>query len=137
MTCTAQEVHFTDDELLLRARNGQTELYESLIRRYQQQLFRLVYPIVGDRSEAEDVIQETHLRALTHLDQFAGRSKFATWVGRIALYEALGRLRRRKRFQSAEDLSDNRWADVKCPYSPDPEQQAIGTELGAVLSAAV
>ena len=72
----------SDDELLIRVRDGQLEFYEILIRRYNPRLFRLVYPILGNRSEAEDVIQETHLRALTHIHQFAGRSKFATWLGR-------------------------------------------------------
>jgi len=127
----------SDDELLGRVRDGQTDLYEILSVRYHQQLFRLVYPIVGDKSEAEDVIQETHLRALTHLDQFAGRAKFATWLGRIGIYEALGRLRRRKRFESAEELAENRLSTVKYATFADPEQQAMGTELAEVLHASV
>ena len=127
----------SDDELLLGVRNGQIELYEVLIGRYHQQLFRLVYPIVGDKSEAEDVIQETHLRALTHLDQFAGRSKFATWVGRIGIYEALGRLRRRRRFESAEDLTESHFIGLQSNSPADPEQRAMGSELSAVLHASV
>jgi RNA polymerase sigma-70 factor (ECF subfamily) len=120
----------SDDELLMRVRDGQLEFYEFLIRRYNARLFRLVYPILGNRSEAEDVIQETHLRALTHLHQFEGRSKFATWLGRIGIYEALGRLRSGKRFESADGPSDHKWDS--CP-APDPEQQAVRTELGGVL----
>jgi RNA polymerase sigma-70 factor (ECF subfamily) len=127
----------SDDEVVLRVRDGQRELYEVLICRYHQRLFRLVYPILRDKSEAEDVIQETHLRALTHLDQFAGRSQFATWLGRIGIYEALGRLRRRRRFESADDLGDHRGMGMKCTQSADPEQQAMAGELGAVLHASV
>ena len=127
----------SDDELVLRVRDGQIELYETLSRRYQQQLFRLVYPIVRDKTEAEDVIQETHLRALTHLDQFAGRAKFATWLGRICIYEALGRLRRRRRFESADELVESRITTLKGNNIADPEQQAMGTELASVLHASV
>jgi RNA polymerase sigma-70 factor (ECF subfamily) len=127
----------SDDELVLRVRDGQRELYEVLICRYQKRLFHLVYPILRDRAEAEDVIQETHLRAFTHLDQFAGRSQFATWLGRIGIYEALGRLRSRRRFESADDLADRRSASMKCPKTADPERLAMGAELGDVLRASV
>jgi RNA polymerase sigma-70 factor (ECF subfamily) len=120
----------SDDELLIRVRDGQLEFYEILIHRYNPQLFRLVYPILGNRSEAEDVVQETHLRALTHIDQFGGRAKFATWLGRIGIYEALGRLRKRRRFESADGPANMAW-DF-CP-APNPEQQAVRGELGAVL----
>jgi RNA polymerase sigma-70 factor, ECF subfamily len=123
----------SDDELLIRVRDGQLEFYEILIHRYNPRLFRLVYPIVGNRSEAEDVIQETHLRALTHLHQFEGRSKFATWLGRIGIYEALGRLRSRRRFESADGPGENAWEWSRSLQVPDPEQQALRAELGGVL----
>jgi len=74
---------------------------------------------------------------LTHLDQFAGRSKFSTWLGRIGIYEALGRRRSGRRFESADELGEHRWAGMKCPRSADPEQLAMGAELGAVLRASV
>src|ERR1700694_1008851 len=127
----------SDDELLCRVRDGQLEYYEILIRRYNPRLFRLVYPIVRDKSEAEDVIQETHLRALTHLDQFAGRSQFSTWLGRISIYEALGRLRSRRRFESSDELADHRRMGMTSPRAADPEQLAMGAELGTLLHASV
>lgn len=123
----------SDDELVERVRQGQLELYEILIRRYNPRLFRLIYPILGDKCETEDAIQETHLRAITHLDQFAGRSKFATWLGRIGVYEALGRLRTRRRFEHPDDVGESGWADRKPSPSSDPEKQAMGAELGAAL----
>ena len=123
----------TDEDLVGRVRQGHLEQYEVLIRRYNARLFRLVYPIVGNRSEAEDVIQETHLRALKHLDQFAGRAKFATWLGRIGIYEALGRLRSRRRFESTDAPGEHSWERSHAESSPDPEQQALRTELGSVL----
>lgn len=127
----------SDDELLGRVRDGRLEFYDVLICRYNKRLFRLVYPIVGDKSETEDVIQETHLRALTHLDQFAGRSKFATWLGRIGIYEALGRLRSRRRFESTDETSENDLVVSKSAAFADPEQQAMGTQLGDLLYASV
>lgn len=130
MLASCAQATLSDDELLDRVRSGQREYYEILIRRYNQRLYRLVYPILGDRAEAEDVIQDTHLRALTHLDQFAGRSSFATWLGRIGIYEALGRLRRRRRVEAAGP-------SLSADGTPNPEQQAIGAEIGHVLRRSV
>jgi len=127
----------TDNELVSRVLEGQVEQYEVLIRRYNRRLFRLVYPIVRDRSETEDVIQETHVRALTHLNQFAGRSTFATWLGRISIYEALGRLRSRRRFENSEAVEDAGWVDKLSSGPLDPEKQAMKAELGALLGASV
>jgi|SRR5208283_2094113 len=127
----------SDDESIGRVLAGDVDFYEILSERYHTRLFRLVYPIVGDRSEAEDVIQETHLRALTHLNQFAGRSKFATWLGRIAIYEALGRLRSRRRFESTEDTPESAWTVTRSRWSSDPEEQAMETQLGDVLRTTV
>jgi RNA polymerase sigma-70 factor (ECF subfamily) len=127
----------TDNELVSLVLEGQIEQYEVLIRRYNQRLFRLVYPIVRDRSETEDVIQETHVRALTHLNQFAGRSTFATWLGRISIYEALGRLRSRRRFENSEAVEDAGWVDKFSSGPADPEKQAMKAELAALLDASV
>jgi RNA polymerase sigma-70 factor (ECF subfamily) len=127
----------SDDESIGKILAGELDFYEVLRDRYHKRLFQLVYPIVGDRSETEDVIQETHLRALTHLNQFAGRSKFATWLGRIAIYEALGRLRRRRRFESTEDTPESAWIVTRSRWSSDPEEQAIETQLGDVLRTTV
>lgn len=127
----------SDDESIGRILDGELDFYEILRARYHKRLFRLVYPIVGDWSEAEDVIQETHLRALTHLNQFAGRAKFATWLGRIAIYEALGRLRSRRRFESTEDTPESAWMVTTSRWTSDPEEQAMETQLGDVLRSTV
>lgn len=120
----------SDSEIVERVRRGEREYYEILIRRYNQRLYRLVYPILSDSAEAEDVIQETYLRAFTHIDQFAGKSSFATWLGRIAIYEALGRLRRRR---PVEPPGTN----LRAEWKADPEQQAIDSQLAAVLNTCV
>src|SRR5436190_24006920 len=94
----------SDGDVVARVRAGETGLYELLMRRYHQRLFRIIRSVVTDDSEAEDVLQETWVRAYEHLDQFAGRSSFVTWATRIAYHEALARIRAGKRWTPVEDL---------------------------------
>src|SRR3954451_23190291 len=88
----------TDEEVEDRVRAGETALFEILMRRYNQRLYRVACGILGDPAEAEDVMQDAYVRAYGHLDQFAGRASFATWLTRIAVHEALARARWRTRF---------------------------------------
>src|SRR4051794_13578987 len=88
----------SDDDVVSRVRAGEAGLYELLMRRYNQRLFRVIRSVVTDDGEAEDVLQEAWVRVYEHLDQFAGRAKFSTWVTRIAFHEALARIRNKKRF---------------------------------------
>jgi RNA polymerase sigma-70 factor (ECF subfamily) len=76
------------------------------MRRYNQRLYRVARSIVKDDAEAEDVMQQAYVNAYTHLDQFADRAKFSTWLTRIAVYEALGRLRRRGRLTEIDAMSE-------------------------------
>jgi RNA polymerase sigma-70 factor (ECF subfamily) len=82
--------------LLAEARAGRERAVRALIQRHNRQLFRIARGIVRDDAEAEDVVQEVWVRAFTRLDRFRGEAGFATWLTRIALNEALGRLRRRR-----------------------------------------
>src|SRR6266571_332938 len=86
-----------DDEVVERVRAGESALYEILIRRYNQRLYRVARSILRNDAEAEDVMQEAYVRAYEHLTQFAGKAKFSTWLTKIAVHEALGRLRLRGR----------------------------------------
>src|SRR5215468_6038957 len=88
----------SDEELARRVAAGETALFEILMRRYNQRLFRVARAILRDEAEAEDVMQQAYVNAYTHLGQFAGRARFSTWLTRIAVNEALARLRRRGRF---------------------------------------
>src|SRR5689334_22459204 len=108
----------TDEETIERVRAGETGLYELLMRRYNQRLFRIVRSVVRDNLEAEDIVQDAWVRAYEHLHQFAGRSSFATWVTKIAFYEALARSRRMKRLAPLEatngdDMPEPEFADSK------------------------
>src|SRR5438067_652067 len=88
---------WTDEEVVNCILGGELELYEIIMRRYNQRLCRVVMSIVRDGAEAEDVMQEAYVRAYEHLRQFEGRAAFSTWLTRIAVYEALARLRKRER----------------------------------------
>lgn len=139
---------WTDQEVVDRVRAGETALYEIIMRRYNQRLYRATYAILRDRGEAEDVTQDAYVRAYQHLDQFAGYAPFSIWLTRIAVHEALRRLRLRKRSQQFEgvehdegDLMIVRGTGVSettvADTSLDPEQRASNAELGQLLEDAV
>ena len=83
-------------ELVARARKGDAASFSVLLRRYEGKIFRLAMNITQNREDAEDVLQEAFLKAYEHLDQFQGNSRFYTWIVRIAVNQALMKLRRRK-----------------------------------------
>jgi RNA polymerase sigma-70 factor, ECF subfamily len=89
------EVLTGDAELVRRARTRDEAAIRLIIKSNNRRLFRLARGILRNDGEAEDVVQETYVRAFTHLDSFRGDSSLATWLSRIAMNEALGRLRRR------------------------------------------
>ena len=128
----------SDEEIVYRVRAGETALYEVIMRRYNQRLYRIARAILHNDSEAEDVMQDAYVRAYEHLDQFAARAPFATWLTRIAVHEALARLRGRNRIQSLDDTEDNGDQSMQIPSkSPDPEQSASGAQLRGLLEEAV
>src|SRR6266851_7235327 len=98
----ANSAELTDEELVTRVLNGETALFEILMRRYNQRLYRVARSILRDDGEAEDVMQDAYVRAYQHLGQFAGRAKFSTWLTRIAVHEALARAHRGKRYDALE-----------------------------------
>jgi len=86
----------SDAELVRRARGRDEAAIRAILRSNNRRLYRLARGILRNDSEAEDVVQETYFLAFTHLDSFRGDSSFATWLARIAMNEALGRLRRQR-----------------------------------------
>lgn len=87
---------YSDEELVALARQGGENAIRVLVKRNNRRLFRVARAVMRDDSEAEDVVQETYVRAFTKLDSFRGGAQFSTWLTRIALNEALGRVRRRR-----------------------------------------
>jgi RNA polymerase sigma-70 factor (ECF subfamily) len=108
--------------------------------RYRQRLHAILYPILHDDAEVEDAIQQGHVHALAHLDQFAGRSSFLTWMTRIMIHEAFGILRRRRRYwQLYTPLTGDALAPrlLLTARGRNPEQQALDGELRMILAHAL
>ena len=128
----------TDEEVVDRVRAGQTALYEVIMRRYNQRLYRIARAILHNDVEAEDVMQDAYVRAYTHLGQFAARSPFSSWLTRIAVNEALARRRSRKQHQEVDPTEFDGEISMQDPYkSPDPEQNASSAQLREFLERAV
>ena len=125
----------TDEEVVIRVRAGDTHLFEVLMRRYNQRLYRAVRAILQNDADAEDAVQQAYLNAYRHLGQFEGRARFSTWLTRIAVYEALSR-RRRARDQPLGSTDDEQ-IERAVSAAPDPERQTYTEELGALLESAL
>lgn len=128
-----------DEEVVRRVLAGETVLFEALMRRYNQRLFRVARSILRDESEAEDVMQQAYVNAYSHLAQFAGRAKFSTWLTRIAVHEALARARRRARVKGIDSMTDENEDQSVVPRDerPDPEKQAHTADLRRLLESAI
>src|SRR6202047_4222473 len=135
---TAQS-ELRDEEVVARVLAGETALFEILMRRYNQRLYRISRVILRNDGEAEDVMQDAYVRAYEHLDQFAGRAKLSTWLTRIAVHEALARQHRGNRYQELEPMSEREGdpMDRFASLAPDPEQQASNSEVRRLLEEAV
>jgi len=125
----------TDEEVVARVCAGDTEMFELLMRRYNQRLFRAVRAILHNDADAEDAVQQAYLNAYRHLAQFEGRARFSTWLTRIAVYEALTRRRRSGDRFGAHDDAEHVTQVVSATL--DPERQAYVVQLGALLEAAL
>ncbi len=128
-----------DEQVVERVLAGEIALYEVLMRRYNQRVYRVVRSVLTHDEEAEDVLQETWVRAYEHLDQFERRSAFSTWVTKIALYEALSRVRKNKRWCAMEDSEGEIMPEVerRQVLAETPEDGAMRRELGRMMQAAV
>ncbi len=116
---------WTDQEIVARVRAGDTGLYEIIMRRYNQRLYRVTRAILRDESEAEDVIQDAYVRAYQHLDQFAGHAPFSVWLTRIAVHEALRRLQQRKRSQQFEETGQDEDGFMNSSEEPALQTRAL------------
>jgi len=126
-----------DDEIVRQVLSGQTALFELLMRRHNERVYRAARAIVRDELEAEDVMQQTYVSAFTHLGQFTGASQFSTWLTRIAVNEALARLRRRGHYEPLDEKSSAMVSLMRQIPPEDPERQAFAVELRALLEWAI
>jgi RNA polymerase sigma-70 factor (ECF subfamily) len=128
----------SDEQIVVQVLQGQTALFEILMRRHNERLYRASRAIVRDDREAEDVMQQAYVNAYTHLRQFDGRARFSTWLTKIAVHEAIARARKQGRYQPLDtDECSKIEKFLSTTSDPDPEQQAFARELGALLEAAV
>ncbi len=130
-----------DDGILVeRARHGDERAIRSLIARHNRRLFRVARAVIRNDAEAEDIVQETYVRAFTRLDSFRGEARLSTWLTRIALNEALGRLRKRRPHASLDELdtlsADDRPLAVAAGFSntiETPEAETVRNQTRGML----
>jgi len=132
------------DELALvdAARAGDAAAFSELVEKYERKIYRLAKHITQNDEDAEDVLQESFLKAYTHLDSFHGDSKFYTWLVRIAVNEALMKLRKRKSDKTVsldepQDTGEDLVAREIAVWDDDPEKKFSRDELGEILDEAV
>jgi len=126
-------------QLVQAAKGGDVGAFEELVRRYDRNVFRIAQHITQNREDAEDVVQDAFLKAYTNLEQFQGQSKFYTWLVRIAVNEALMRLRRRRPERMVSLDEDVKTEDDSVPrevadWAPNPEQLYTQGELQDILT---
>ena len=138
-TVTSPIAELSDEAIVDRVRGGDTAVYEILVRRHNQRLYRTIRAILRDDRDVEDVMQLAYIDAYTHLDQFKGDAKFSTWLTRIAVNRAIrsGHGERRQLSLVARDED----ADVAIAHTAapgiDPEHAMYGRELNTVLESLV
>src|SRR5687767_10155439 len=125
----------SDEEVITRVASGEADLFEVIMRRYNQRLFRVVRSIVGEDHEAEDAVQEVYLSAYSHLAQFAGQAQFSTWLTRIAINEALARRRRRARGPELNFKEDDTM--LQPTAARNTADEASRREMSRMLEAAI
>jgi RNA polymerase sigma-70 factor, ECF subfamily len=127
----------TDRELVDRAKSGDSNAFGSLVRRYQRRIFRLAFHLVRTGAEAEDVTQETFVRAYQALDRFDGRSEPFTWLYRIAVNLSLNTLRARKSTRDATSSDDPRIEALLTETRPsvgrDPAAATMDRQMASAL----
>jgi RNA polymerase sigma-70 factor, ECF subfamily len=134
-----------DDEgaLVSAAKAGDTSAFEELVNRYERKIFRLGMNITQNREDAEDVMQDAFLKSYQNLDRFQGDSRFYTWLVRIAVNEALMKLRKRRPNQvsldeplAGTDGDDSVFREIE-DWGPSPEKKFAQVELNEILNSVI
>jgi RNA polymerase sigma-70 factor (ECF subfamily) len=127
----------SDLEVVRQVLDGNTALFELLMRRYNERLYRAARAITRDDREAEDVVQQAYVNAYTNLRQFNGQAQFSTWLTRITINEALARVRRRGRYEPFDEHHSPVETFMSRNPAPNPERQAFTGELRELLEWAI
>jgi RNA polymerase sigma factor (sigma-70 family) len=132
----------SDEALVAAAKNGHSGAFDDLYKRHAEKMFRITYRITRNREDAEDAVQECFLKVFLHLKNFDGRSRFSTWLTRIAMNAALMKLRKNHAsrevpigvsVETSEPCSEHQSSDV----SPNPEERCTKSEREAILRDAI
>jgi RNA polymerase sigma-70 factor, ECF subfamily len=139
---TSVPAGFDESALVAQAKAGDQNAFAELVNRYERKIYRLAKNITRNDEDAEDVLQDAFLKAYTHLDSFKGDSKFYTWIVRIAVNEALMRLRKRKTDRSVPldepvELGEETVQREIAVWEDNPEQQYSQEEWRRILDDAV
>jgi RNA polymerase sigma-70 factor, ECF subfamily len=139
---TVTEAARSEDDLVARARERDEFAIRALIQRHNQRLYRIARGILRDDAEAEDAMQEGYLKAFSHLDDFAENSSIGTWLCRIVMNEALGRLRQRRPTVDWNSMEDAGMpsADIiglSTDGRPDPERAVAQRQIRRLLEQAI
>ena len=139
VAATTPATELTDEDIVERVRSGDIALYEILVRRHNQRLYRTIRAILRDDRDVEDVMQQAYVDAYTHLDQFRGAARFATWLTRIAVNRAIrnGQGERRQLAVVSRDADATLAIEHTAAPGLDPEHAMYGHELQAVLESLV
>ena len=133
---------FDESALVARAKSGDVEAFSDLVSHYERRVFRMAKQITQNDDDAEDVLQETFLKAYTHLDNFQGNSKFYTWLVRIAVNEALMKLRKRRSDKTVPldepiDTGEDEMVREIAVWDENPEDSYSREELAHILDEAI
>ena len=139
---TSAPTGFDESALVAQAKAGDQAAFSELVTHYERKIYRLAKNITRNDEDAEDVLQDAFLKAYTHLDNFKGDSKFYTWIVRIAVNEALMRLRKRKTDRTVPldepvELGEETVAREIAVWEDNPEQRYSKEEWRNILDAAV
>jgi RNA polymerase sigma-70 factor (ECF subfamily) len=142
MAATQEAGIFDESALVARAREGDLAAFNELVNTYSRKIFRLAQHITQNQEDAEDVLQETFLKAFEHLGNFQGQSKFYTWIVRIAVNESLMKLRKRKSDRTVPldepvDTGEDTVVREIAVWHENPEKQYSQEELAKILDEAV
>ena len=133
---------FDEAALVARAKAGDAAAFSDLVKQYDRRVFRMAKQITQNEEDAEDVLQETFLKAYSHLDDFQGNSRFYTWLVRIAVNEALMKLRKRRSDKTVPldepiDTGEDEMVREIAVWDEDPEQKYSREELADILEQAI
>ena len=142
MPATTEAGVFDESDFVEKARNGDATAFNRLVSQYERKIFRLAKHITQNDEDAEDVLQESFLKAYSHLGDFHGQSKFYTWLVRIAVNESLMKLRKRKSDKTVPldeplDTGEDTVVREIAVWDENPEQKYSREELGVILDEAV